>query len=129
HFHPDYGTILICDFGTGFKPPEMVKKRPVLVVSHRRRWNSNTVTVVPLSTKQPTITHDWHHLVDMRVMPINFQRQPTWAKCDMLTTVALWRLDRVMHKVAGKRSYVAPKLGNHDMRAIKTAIQAHLHLT
>lgn len=25
-FYPSQGTVLMCDFGTGFKPPEMVKK-------------------------------------------------------------------------------------------------------
>ena len=31
--HPPAGTILICDFETDFKLPEMVKIRPVVVVS------------------------------------------------------------------------------------------------
>ena len=33
-FHPSPGTVLICDFTTGFQPPEMVKRRHVVVVSH-----------------------------------------------------------------------------------------------
>ena len=36
-FHPHPGTVLICDFFTGFQPPEMVKRRHVVVVSPRRR--------------------------------------------------------------------------------------------
>jgi mRNA interferase MazF len=27
-FHPEPGTILICDYTTGFIAPEMVKRRP-----------------------------------------------------------------------------------------------------
>jgi uncharacterized protein YifN (PemK superfamily) len=34
-FHPEPGTILICDYSTGFKKPEMVKKRPVVTISPR----------------------------------------------------------------------------------------------
>ena len=36
-FHPNAGDIVICDYATGFKPPEMVKVRPVVVISPRRR--------------------------------------------------------------------------------------------
>src|SRR3546814_2449978 len=31
--HPPTGTILTCNFDAGFKEPEMVKRRPVIVVS------------------------------------------------------------------------------------------------
>jgi mRNA interferase MazF len=51
-FHPDAGTIVICDYSTGFQPPEMVKVRPVVVVSPRRR-GSQLVTVVPISRGKP----------------------------------------------------------------------------
>lgn len=36
-FHPKPGTILMCDFDTGFQVPEMVKKRPVIVLSPKRK--------------------------------------------------------------------------------------------
>ncbi len=51
-FSPRPGEIVICDFSTGFRPPEMVKVRPVVVISPRRR-TSQLVTVVPLSTTPP----------------------------------------------------------------------------
>lgn len=44
--------VLICDFTTGFQAPEMVKKRPVVVVSPRRRIGQ-VCTVVPLSSVAP----------------------------------------------------------------------------
>ena len=34
-YPPRPGTLWMCDFDTGFKPPEMVKKRPVVVISPR----------------------------------------------------------------------------------------------
>jgi mRNA interferase MazF len=53
-FQPRPGQILICDFTTGFRVPEMVKKRPVLVVSPKKsRWDKICV-VLPISSKAPT---------------------------------------------------------------------------
>ncbi len=53
-FHPKPDTLLICDFDRGFKAPEMVKKRPVVVISPRRRKSTPQLcTVVPLSSSAP----------------------------------------------------------------------------
>lgn len=51
-FMPADGMMLLCDFSTGFRPPEMVKMRPVVVLSHRAR-NAQTCVVVPTSTVPP----------------------------------------------------------------------------
>ena len=40
-FHPDPGTLLVCNFDTGFIPPEMVKRRLVVVISPRLRKRDN----------------------------------------------------------------------------------------
>jgi len=48
-YHPEQGTILICDF-KGFIDPEMVKRRPVVVVSPRLRQRGKLCAVVPLGT-------------------------------------------------------------------------------
>ncbi len=47
--HPQVGSTLICNYGTGFVAPEMVKRRPVVVISRLRR-RADLCTVVPLST-------------------------------------------------------------------------------
>ena len=52
-FHPKPGTILVCDFRQGFRAPEMIKRRPVVVVSPRLRNRTDLCTVVPLSTIEP----------------------------------------------------------------------------
>jgi mRNA interferase MazF len=45
------GQILICDFSSGFVEPEMVKVRPVVVISPKPRKSIHSLcTVVPLST-------------------------------------------------------------------------------
>jgi len=128
-FYPDYGTVLICDFSTGFQPPEMVKKRPVVIVSPRKRYNAETVTIVPLSTRPPHAIHAWQHLIDSSVLPKHFQMKPTWAKCDMITNVALWRLDRMREKINGQRIYSAPHLIQSDIEAIRRGLMVHLALT
>lgn len=59
-FYPHPGMLLICDFDTGFIPQEMVKKRPVVILSPQ--WqNAQVCRVVPLSTREPHHLLDYHH--------------------------------------------------------------------
>ena len=51
-YYPRAGDIFICDLG-GFKPPEMDKVRPVIVVSPKLPHRGELVTIVPLSTTAP----------------------------------------------------------------------------
>jgi mRNA interferase MazF len=46
-YHPKQGTIVICDF-KGFVSPEMVKRRPAVIVSPRLRKREGLCTIVPL---------------------------------------------------------------------------------
>ena len=59
-FYPRPGSVLICDFNSGFKEPEMVKKRPVVVVSPWARRFTELFTVVPLSGTAPQVVRDYH---------------------------------------------------------------------
>lgn len=52
-YYPSPGEIVLCDYATGFIPPEMVKLRPVVIVSPRLRKRGDLVAVVPLSTTAP----------------------------------------------------------------------------
>jgi mRNA interferase MazF len=53
-FIPDAGDVLMCDFSTGFVPPEMVKTRRVIVLSPRNRARiPGTYIVVPISKTAP----------------------------------------------------------------------------
>ncbi len=105
-FHPKSGTVLICDFSTGFQPPEMVKRRPVVVMSPRRRHHSGLCLVVPFSTVKPDPVEAVHHLIPVGSYPFFHRQTDVWAKGDMLTCVAFRRLDRVLLN----GSYVAPGL-------------------
>ncbi|MBN1394766.1 MAG: type II toxin-antitoxin system PemK/MazF family toxin [Pirellulales bacterium] len=129
NFHPKPGQVLICDFNTGFRPPEMVKKRPVVVISKCR---SQLVTVVPISTVEPCPVEKWHHELQGLSLPVSLRRKRCWAKCDMVATVALWRLDRVCvgkHPTTGKRIYVSHVVCPQDFAAIRSAVLAGLGFT
>ena len=122
-FHPNPGTLLICDFDTGFKASEMVKKRPVVVISPRRRRSTvQLCTVVPLSTTAPDPVERFHHRMNPKSLPVSFRSQDAWAKCDMLYTVSLNRLDRVRVTTGGKRTYSAPQVLAEDLDAIRRGV-------
>ena len=59
-FVPSAGDVLMCDFD-GFKPPEMTKVRPVIILSPRsRRTFPDTYIVVPTSRTPPAAVEGWH---------------------------------------------------------------------
>lgn len=127
-YHPPQGSVLMCDF-TGFKPPEMVKNRLVVVVS---RKHNQLATVVPLSTVEPMSLEKCHHEIHDASLPSRFRGERTWAKCDCVTTVAYWRLDRTRgtrHPTTGKRIYVSQIVRPEDLAAIQRAILHVLGLT
>jgi mRNA interferase MazF len=124
-FHPSPGAIVICDFSTGFRPPEMVKVRPVVVISPRRR-SAQLVTIVPLSSTPPLPAEPWHYRLPLGAYPP--ARGAIWAKCDMVQTVGLARLDRVKAKIQGQRVYQAFQLGDAELAAILAGVKAALGL-
>ena len=56
--HPDQGEVLICDF-SGTVPPEIYKRRPVVVLTPGLRRVNRLLTVVPLSTTAPNPAQLW----------------------------------------------------------------------
>ncbi len=67
--------------------------------------------------------------MDPLSLPGNFSRKPTWAKCDMIATVGLFRLDRVMLKNRfGQRTYVSPKITDDDLNAILRGVLCSINL-
>lgn len=128
HHHPRTGSVLVCDFDTGFRPPEIVKVRPVVVVSRFRE--DRLCTVVPLSTTPPFPVEAWHHQLSRESLPNRYRNDGAWAKCDMLYTVSLERLDRVLdgRDHLGRRLYVARSVTRHDLAAIHSCIRHALGL-
>ncbi|ORJ55874.1 type II toxin-antitoxin system PemK/MazF family toxin [Geothermobacter hydrogeniphilus] len=122
-FHPKPGTVLICDFTAGFKMPEMIKRRPVVVVSPRPRRKTQLCIVVPLSTTCPEPVEAYHHRLMPGSLPGNLAGKETWAKCDMPATVSLARLDRVrVKREDGQRVYVAEKILPKDFMEIQKGV-------
>lgn len=115
--------ILMCDFSTGFREPEMVKVRPVIVLSPQRH-NRETCIVVPLSTTEPDPIESFHHKLENESLPSRLQREVNWVKGNMVTTVALHRLDRVRagRSPEGIRQYVAHKVTMIDWAATQKAV-------
>jgi mRNA interferase MazF len=120
-FHPKQGMVLICDF-TGFKPPEMVKRRPVVVVSPRYRRHTGVCLVVPLSTVPPPQIEAHHYEIAAGSYDFLDPCKPSWAKCDMLTCVSFERLDRVL--MCGR--YASPALRPADFIAIQHGVMEAL---
>jgi uncharacterized protein YifN (PemK superfamily) len=126
NFHPKRGTVLMCDFTTGFQPPEMVKRRPVVVVSPRYRRHSGLCLVVPFSTVAPNDPEPHHLQIAVGRYDFFDRSKPTWAKADMLTCVCFARLDRLL--LNGR--YAAPMLDKADFlevqKCVANALQLHL---
>jgi mRNA interferase MazF len=114
-FHPEPGTILICDYSTGFRVPEMVKKRPVVTISPRLKRRDGLITVVPLSTSEPEPICSHHCKIALDpVLPEPFDSAEMWVKADMIATVGFHRLDlaRTGRDPFGKRKYLTIKLAS-----------------
>lgn len=129
NYHPNIGEILICDY-YGFKEPEMVKVRPVVVVSPRFRAGSRLCTVVPLSTTEPVPQKSYHYQLELeRKLPQPFDSAVCWVKADMLNTVSLDRLSLIRcGKSSGVRNYYKAKVSSEQLLAIQQAIKNGLGL-
>jgi len=130
-FHPNPGAILACDYEPGFKEPEMVKRRPVVVITPRLRRRDSLCTVVPLSTLQPDHIQDYHVKIKMTpLLPAPFDSEECWAKADMLATVGYHRLNpfRLGRDRYGKRLYYNSLMSPANLRAIQRAVLCALNL-
>jgi mRNA interferase MazF len=84
---------VLCDYSTGFRPPEMVKRRPCVVISARLPYRDRLCTVVPLSATPPAREVAYQCRIELaEALPPPFEQQLCWAKADMLATVGFGRL-------------------------------------
>ena len=121
-YQPKPGTLWMCDF-SGFRRPEMIKKRPVVVVSPRPKNHVGLCTVVPLSTLAPTPVKAFHYLMAARSLRAELGAQKnSWAKCDMVCTVSLERLARV----SGSQGTL--RVSDADLAAIRRCVGVALGL-
>lgn len=127
-YYPRRAEVLICNFDSGFQPPEMVKKRPVVVVSTKASHARRLCTVVPFSTTEPDHAHCWHYALPHVKVPGLAPLGPMWAKCDMLATVCFERLNKPYVKSRHGRVYQELVLSDEDMAAIDKCLRAYLVL-
>ncbi|MHB8370639.1 MAG: type II toxin-antitoxin system PemK/MazF family toxin [Leptospirales bacterium] len=127
NFHPKPGMVLMCDLNTGFKPPEMVKKRPVVILTSR----NPLCIIVPLSTTPPSPIEKYHLKLDPLSLPPILRNEEVWVKGDHIITVSFERLDRVRsgQDKNGKRQYVTHIVTQGDFKCIQSAIFYSLGLT
>lgn len=124
-FYPQPGTILICDFA-GFVEPEMVKRRPVIVIGPRLRNRGNLVNIVPLSTARPGEMCPYHYkLHTVPPLPAPYDEAYHWVKADMVYTVGFQRLfvpQRGKDEATGKRQYEIRVLEKPELDAVLACV-------
>lgn len=129
-YHPDPGTIVICDFA-GFVEPEMIKRRPAVVISPRLRRREGLCTIVPLSTTPPAGAMPYHLRLDLDPpLPKPYTARTCWVKGDMFCTVSFARL-RLPFKgrgLDGKRIYETRVLDPETLRKIQACAMHALGL-
>lgn len=131
--HPRPGQILMCDFSIGFKEPEMVKTRPVIVLTPAMNGRADLVTVVALSTTRPEKILNFHCLIPPASLPMLglFQGKDNWVKADMIYAVGYHRLELVKlggRDNQGKRLYFTRCLGRETMRRIFSCVLHGLNM-
>jgi uncharacterized protein YifN (PemK superfamily) len=127
-FAPQRGAILLCDFDLGTcVPPEIIKKRQVLVISdtafnHRHGLNAGLCTVVPFSASTQTPGR-----CDVFFPAGSYWSlgRDCWAQCKAIATVSHDRLDLLWRN--GRRR-PSEFLRAGDMERVEKAIRIALNL-
>ncbi|WP_281349387.1 type II toxin-antitoxin system PemK/MazF family toxin [Nitratireductor arenosus] len=112
----------MCDFNTGFRVPEMVKRRPVVVISPKIKARPRLCTVVALSTEKPDPIMAYHCRIDLQpALPKPWQSKGVWVKGDMVNAVAFHRLDliRLGKDSTGRRKYLLEPLNTEIIKQIR----------
>lgn len=123
-FYPRAGQVFVCRFD-GFKEPEMVKPRPVIVVSPRLPHRSEIVAIVPISLTAPRHSLPYCYRLSKNYHPNEPDDLPCWAKADMLLNVGMYRLSAFK---VGRRKYHYPNLTSTDLQGVRHAVLCGLGL-
>lgn len=120
-------TLLLCDYSKGgFQPPEMVKRRPAVVLMGALPGRANLHTVVPLSGTASAANCLYQcKIVLAEPLPEPFDETVWWVKADMIATVGLDRLDLFQTKrdQYGKRKYLTNlRMGDEQFEKVKDAV-------
>jgi len=125
-FHPGQGVVVICDYSSGFIVPEMVKRRPAIVICPSIKGRARLCTVVPLSTTPPDPVMDFHAEIKLPfALPPPFHESDTqWVKGDMVNAVSYDRLEllRLGKDKSGKRRYLTMPIGDDLLRIVQQCV-------
>ena len=117
-FYPRAGMLLVCDL-TDFKPPEMDKHRPVIIISPRLPHRSDVVTVVPTSTQKPRHSLPFCVQLSKNYHPTEADQPAPWAKCDMLMNLSAERLNGFK---VGRRKFDHPIVSAEDLERVRRGV-------
>ncbi len=115
----------MCDFNSGFVEPEMVKRRPVVVISPKISGRPKLCTVVALSNTAPAPAMSYHCQINITpALPEPLQSEAVWVKGDMVNTVGFHRLDliRLGKNCQGRRIYRYNTLTSEQITQIRICI-------
>ena len=127
-YHPKRGTILICDFH-GFKTPEMIKRRPVVVISPQMKNRPGLCTVIPLSKTAPVPKMPYHYRFYLNpVLPSPYDSPYQWVKGDMIYSLSFARLNLPSNgrDANGKRNYIVRVIDSCVMNEIENCVKMGL---
>lgn len=131
-FPPLLGQVVICDYSTGFREPEMVKERLAVVVSKRLPHRDGLCTVVPLSETPSRAGIKYQCKVELPFeAPEAYAGKVKWAKADMLATLCYKRMSLPYTKrdpTTGNRKYIRIVLDPAELLKIRHAMLHALSL-
>lgn len=125
NYHPKKGAILICDFSTGFRVPEMVKRRPVIVVSPPIGTRPRLCTIVPISTQPPIPAVPYQFQIEIDPpLPAPWHEGPNWVKADMMFAASFDRLDLIRDgkDECGNRKYREHIISETDLKRVRSCL-------
>ena len=128
--HPAPGTIVRLDMSEGFRPPEMVKRRPAIVLSPPLPDRRQLCAVVPLSTTRPKTPGAHHMQITFEPpLPEPYAEPTVWVKGDMVQTVAFHRLRLLFSGwQQGQRVYDVRVLDAATLERVRQCVRAGLGL-
>jgi mRNA interferase MazF len=125
-FPPKLGLIVICDYATGFREPEMVKERLALVISPRLPHRDGLCTVVPLSLTPARAGIRYQCKIELPTeAPPPYEGKFKWAKADMLATVSYDRLGLPYtgrDRATGRRKYLQIIVSDDELKKVRRAV-------
>ncbi|MDF2119732.1 type II toxin-antitoxin system PemK/MazF family toxin [Roseiarcaceae bacterium H3SJ34-1] len=130
--HPLAGTVVMCDFSSGFRIPEMAKRRPVVVLSPKIAARPGLCTVVTLSTDPPDPVLGYHKQINMNPpLPPPWENEGIWVKGDMINAVGFHRLDliRIGKDISGKRKYLLTPQSAENLKVIRHCVLTAIGLS